>query len=597
MNKSILVLAVALTTLSPLPAAAQSVGMEESLSAVEQSRVALAPLRLAQRTSAPSTALAAAMEAAPVELADLASWNRERREPARIGFARPLPEALQVDFAAGEPDPSLRTGEAVAHAGGLLARTAAGELVWGARIEVADAHRLRLHLTEVALPPGSEMWVYGGENEMVAFGLELLSEEERSLWTPSVGGGVIHLEVRAPSGFEGAAGSFVLAEVAEIFRLDGEGRPLVGVTPAPGLDVSCLVDAQCIGPGTFDVIEGVQRSIAHLQFMVGSAVGICTGGLLNDTVLATTIPFLQTANHCLSTQTVANSIEAFWDYFTPNCGGNFPNLGSLPRSSGGKLLATGQSSDFTLLQLNSIPPNRALLGWNADTLAVPHGTTLHRIHHPLGFAQAYSRSAVTTTSPTCSALPRPNFLYQDTTQGGNQGGSSGSPVILPGGQMVGQLFGVCGPNPSEGCDPANLVVDGAFSESFLSEEPFLHGTGFSPCVPSPTSLCLHNNRFRVQVDWKTPPGNQGDAVILSKLSDASGVFYFFNPNNAEMLVKILNACVAPFNRYWVFFAATTNVEFTVTVTDTQADVTKTFFNPQNRAAAPIQDTEAFATCP
>lgn len=595
MNKSALVLAAALA-LSPLPAAAQSVELEESISAVEQSRMALPPLRLAQRAAAPSTALAAAIEAAPGELADLASWNRERREPARIGFARPLTEALQVDLAAGAPDPSLRAGEAVAHAGGLLARTAAGELVWGARIEVADAHRLRLHLTEVALPAGTQMWVYGGENEMIAFGLELLSEEEQSIWTPSVGGGAIHLEVRVPGGFEGAAGSFLVAEVAEIFRLDGEGRPLVGVTPAPSHDLSCLVDAQCIGPGTFDVIEPVQRAIAHLQFMVGSAVGICTGGLLNDSVPATTIPFLQTANHCLSTQTVASSVEAFWDYFTPTCGGNFPNLGSLPRSTGSKLLATGQSSDFTLLQLNSIPPNRVLLGWNGDPLAVPHNTGLHRIHHPLGFAQAYSRSAVTTTSPTCSALPRPNFLYQNTTQGGNQPGSSGAPVILPGGQMVGQLFGVCGPNPTEGCDPANRVVDGAFSESFPSEGPFLNATGFSPCVPSPTSLCLHNNRFRVQVDWKSG-ANQGDGVILSKLSDASGVFYFFNPNNAEMLVKVLNACVAPFNRYWVFFAATTNVEFTVTVTDTQADVTKTFFNPQFRAALPIQDTEAFATCP
>ena len=64
-----------------------------------------------------------------------------------------------------------------------------------------------------------------------------------------------------------------------------------------------------------------------------------------------------------------------------------------------------------------------------------------------------------------------------------------------------------------------------------------------------------------------------------------------------MLVKVLNACIPPFDRYWFFYAATTNVEFTLTVTDTQADVIKSYRNPLGRPAPPIQDTQAFATCP
>jgi hypothetical protein len=64
-----------------------------------------------------------------------------------------------------------------------------------------------------------------------------------------------------------------------------------------------------------------------------------------------------------------------------------------------------------------------------------------------------------------------------------------------------------------------------------------------------------------------------------------------------MLVKVLNACSPPFNRYWVFYAATTNVQFTLTVTDTQSNKVKVYFNPLNQAAAPLQDTDAFATCP
>jgi len=345
------VLATSLVLLAPALAAAQAVALDSPLAAVGESQVRLPPLRLAERAGTPPLRLAAAIGTAYDKLDDLAEWNRSQGEPARIGFTRALPEEARVDFAAELPAGSTASGAAVAHAGGLLARTVAGELVWGVRVEVADAYRLRLHLTEVSLPPGTQIWVYGGDNELVHFGLDLLSERERSLWTPSVGGGVIHLEVRLPAGldrYQAADAGFVVAEVAEIFRLDASGRPLAGVSAAlPGVNVNCLVDAQCVGPATFDVIDAVQQSVAHLQFIDGSAAAICSGGLLNDTVPSTFVPLFQTANHCLSSQNVVNTLEAFWDFYTPSCGAQPPNLGTLPRSNGGRLLATGQSSDYT----------------------------------------------------------------------------------------------------------------------------------------------------------------------------------------------------------------------------------------------------------
>ena len=62
------------------------------------------------------------------------------------------------------------------------------------------------------------------------------------------------------------------------------------------------------------------------------------------------------------------------------------------------------------------------------------------------------------------------------------------------------------------------------------------------------------------------------------------------------MVKILDGC--GFNdHFWVFAAATTNVEYTLSVTDTQTGITKQYFNPLGTAAAAITDTGAFATCP
>jgi plastocyanin len=118
-----------------------------------------------------------------------------------------------------------------------------------------------------------------------------------------------------------------------------------------------------------------------------------------------------------------------------------------------------------------------------------------------------------------------------------------------------------------------------------------------PCVADANTLCLNNGRFKVAVAWRTGDGpGQGTVVPLPSAPD-SGLFYFFAPSNIEMLIKVLNACVPPFNHYWVFFAATTNVEFGVVVTDTQNGQTRAYFNPLNRSAPPVQDVDAFATCP
>jgi hypothetical protein len=117
------------------------------------------------------------------------------------------------------------------------------------------------------------------------------------------------------------------------------------------------------------------------------------------------------------------------------------------------------------------------------------------------------------------------------------------------------------------------------------------------CVPGPNTHCLLGGRFQVEAVFRAPQGNAGDAGVIP-VSDNSGLFWFFNASNAEMLVKLLDACSVPsFNRFWVFFAATTNVDFTVTVTDTATGVVRQYVNPQGQAALPVQDTVSFDTCP
>ncbi len=117
------------------------------------------------------------------------------------------------------------------------------------------------------------------------------------------------------------------------------------------------------------------------------------------------------------------------------------------------------------------------------------------------------------------------------------------------------------------------------------------------CVADDLTLCLgRDDRFALSVVWRDSKGEIGfgHAVDIGKRD--SGLFYFFGENNIEMLAKTLDGCSIT-NHFWVFFAATTDVEFTLTVTDTQAGVTKQYKNPLGNPANAVTDTQAFATCP
>ncbi len=118
------------------------------------------------------------------------------------------------------------------------------------------------------------------------------------------------------------------------------------------------------------------------------------------------------------------------------------------------------------------------------------------------------------------------------------------------------------------------------------------------CRPDATTHCLRDGRFRVTAEWRaTATSGQGQAILPS---DDSGEFWFFNPNNTELVVKVLNACnLSGFNTFWVFAAGLTNVEVTITVTDTQSPAVppKVYTNELGRRFRTITDTAAFATCP
>ena len=117
------------------------------------------------------------------------------------------------------------------------------------------------------------------------------------------------------------------------------------------------------------------------------------------------------------------------------------------------------------------------------------------------------------------------------------------------------------------------------------------------CVADATTLCLgEDGRFQVRVTWGDFNGNVGDGIAIDIGRHDSGLFYFFSESNVEMLIKVLDACRRPSNKFWVLFAATTNVEFRVEVNDLVAGVGKVYTNALGKPAVAEIDTRAFDTC-
>ncbi|MEM8931243.1 MAG: PA domain-containing protein [Acidobacteriota bacterium] len=102
------------------------------------------------------------------------------------------------------------------------------------------------------------------------------------------------------------------------------------------------------------------------------------------------------------------------------------------------------------------------------------------------------------------------------------------------------------------------------------------------------------SRFQVSAQWSD--GTQSQAAGSVRLTDDTGYFWFFDENNVELVVKVLDGCAINEN-YWVFAAGLTDVEVTITVLDTTNGQAQTYENALGTPFAPIQDIEAFATCP
>jgi photosystem II stability/assembly factor-like uncharacterized protein len=142
---------------------------------------------------------------------------------------------------------------------------------------------------------------------------------------------------------------------------------------------------------------------------------------------------------------------------------------------------------------------------------------------------------------------------------------------------------------------STLVIDGrlpSFLYAGTDQGAFSAPLGQTAvsCVAGGQTLCLNGSRFSATVAWSFGGGNSGLGQAFP-LTDNTGAFWFFDPTNLEVVVKVLDGRSVN-GEFWVFVASLTDAGFTLTVTDTLTGATKTYVNPQGQLAS-FADTSAF----
>jgi hypothetical protein len=115
-----------------------------------------------------------------------------------------------------------------------------------------------------------------------------------------------------------------------------------------------------------------------------------------------------------------------------------------------------------------------------------------------------------------------------------------------------------------------------------------------PCIADSSTLCLQGGRFQVRAFWRDYADRQGAGKSVP-LGDDSGGFWFFAPDNFELLVKVIDGCGAN-GRFWFYSAGLTDVDVDLLVTDTWTGQVVAYANALGVPFSPFQTIDRLEGC-
>ncbi len=311
-------------------------------------------------------------------------------------------------------------------------------------VKSPGALALRVGLQVTDIPANSEIRFFSPSNpdQVVRFvtGQEIKDTLARNIasqktkiisnlfWSPVIEGDSVGIEIYLPAGADKDELQLSIPLASHLFSsvLNHTEKRLSDI----GESDYCEIDVNC-----YSAIWGEEAHAIAKIIYTDSGSGktfACSGSLIVDQDTTTDEPYFLTANHCISSQNVASTLNTYWFFETDKCNGVPPT--SVQHLTGGaQMLAHGIDTDFSFLKLSDKPPaGTVFLGWSTGAVSVNDDVTT--IHHPMGDLKKISFGDVDYLLN--------NDISVIWSAGVTEGGSSGAPLLINNGHyIVGQLRG------------------------------------------------------------------------------------------------------------------------------------------------------------
>lgn len=384
--------------------------------------------------------------------------------------------------------------------------------IWRYQITSVQAKSIQVIFKRYVLPPGAKVFVYNNDQSMIRGAFTRKNTQPDT--------------TMVLSDFKG---NHMVVEYFEPDHPDMEGEIIIGSISQAYRDIFALKSSG--GHVSINCPEGKnnqleKHAVFKLTFQSGAFSYLCSGALINNARNDGT-PYFITAGHCISKDSEASTVTAYFNYETVGCSDSI----AIPLTiNGAGLLSTADSSDYSLLLFNnSVPPlaQPYFAGWDVNDVATRNVTS---IHHPGGNSKMFSvdydsiyQNPVPLTWENDKVSPVGSHWIVFFDLGFTEGGSSGAPLFNADKQIIGQLHGGSG----------DLDIYGKFSFSWANEP-----AGY----PGIREFLDPDNTGAMVLQGYYPPDNPPDAFFTGPTYRVC--------NNAPVKFEDFSV-FGPFSRNWV----------------------------------------------
>jgi len=303
--------------------------------------------------------------------------------------------------------------------------------IWRLGLHIPGALTIGIVFTRFYLNPGVWVFLYDKSMKNILGAYSHLNNKRDSILAiPPINDSTIYIEMQIKKFVDNPG-------YLEIGMIGGRSRLSSNLKDGfYGWSDSCMKDVRCFEHPS---IQKNKYAVVRILYLGSER---CTGTLVNNTA-NNGYPYILTAQHCISSDFIAQTCVFSFDYESPYCNG--PDGSANKTISGAKIVACGDSLlDFTLLELNEKPPfyyKPYYAGLNLRKDIAP--SSAYCIHHPQGDVKKIS---IDYDAPVTGNFGQ---LYQINTHwrvkkwevGSTQSGSSGSPLFDQDNKLIGTLTG------------------------------------------------------------------------------------------------------------------------------------------------------------